>query len=153
MEYIGGGQFGKVYKAIKKNCPTVFAIKVIKKIIPNIDESRRRKLKLLLETEIKAMKLCNSDNVVRIIERLETPSKIYIVMEHCDGPNLEEYLVRHPVLQEKEALMILRQLACGFQELQRNNIIHRDLKPANIFSSNGNFKIGDLGFARVLQKN
>jgi serine/threonine protein kinase len=49
--------------------------------------------------------------------------------------------------------MILRQLACGFQELQRNNIIHRDLKPANIFSSGGNFKIGDLGFARVLQKN
>lgn len=99
------------------------------------------------------MQLCNSDNVVRIVERLESPGKIYIVMEYCDGPNLETYLEQHGVLKEKEALMILRQLACGFQELQRNNIIHRDLKPANIFSSGGNFKIGDLGFARVLQKN
>jgi|JI61114C2RNA_FD_contig_91_259215_length_1704_multi_2_in_0_out_0_5 serine/threonine protein kinase len=56
------------------------------------------------------------------------------------------------VLSEEEALMILRQLACGFQELQRNKIIHRDLKPANIFSNAGEFKIGDLGFARVLEK-
>jgi serine/threonine protein kinase len=88
VDFIGGGQFGKVYKAIKKDSQTIYAVKVVRKFIPNIDAQRRAKLRLLLETEIRAMQLCNSDNVVRIVERLETPSKIYIVMEYCDGPDL-----------------------------------------------------------------
>jgi serine/threonine protein kinase len=60
-----------------------------------------------------------------------------MVLEFCDGPDLEMYMKQKNKLPEEEALMILRQLACGFQELQRNRIIHRDLKPANIFSSGG----------------
>lgn len=99
------------------------------------------------------MRLCDSPNVVKIVERLESISKIYIVMEFCDGPDLESYLKgKKGRLSEEESLIILRQLACGFQELQKHNIIHRDLKPANIFSNSGEFKIGDLGFARVMEK-
>lgn len=152
MEYIGGGSFGRVYKSIRLDSPTFFAIKVVKKHVPGMPESKLRKLRMLLETEIRAMKMCNSTNVVRLIERFDTASKIFLVLEFCDGPDLEKYMKQKGVLPEQEAVMILRQLACGFQELQRNKIIHRDLKPANIFSNAGEFKIGDLGFARVLER-
>ena len=36
------------------------------------------------------------------------------------------------------------------KELRRLNIMHRDIKPANIFNHNGVYKIGDFGFAKVV---
>ena len=37
--------------------------------------------------------------------------------------------------------------------LNRNNIIHRDIKPQNLFvNAGGNFKLGDYGTARVLER-
>jgi serine/threonine protein kinase len=53
-----------------------------------MSESKRKKFRMLLETEIQAMQMCNSSNVVRLIERFDTTSKIYIVLEFCDGPDL-----------------------------------------------------------------
>jgi len=43
---------------------------------------------------------------------------------------------------------------CHALELcQKHNIIHRDIKPENIFiSENGNFKLGDFGIARTIEK-
>lgn len=43
---------------------------------------------------------------------------------------------------------------CRALELcQKHNIIHRDIKPENIFvSENGNFKLGDFGVARTIEK-
>lgn len=46
------------------------------------------------------MSLCNSPNVVKIVERLESLSKIYIVMEYCDGPNLETHLKKGRLSEE-----------------------------------------------------
>lgn len=39
------------------------------------------------------------------------------------------------------------------KELHKNRIIHRDLKPDNIFCHNGQFKIGDFGFSKVISEN
>jgi len=38
----------------------------------------------------------------------------------------------------------------GFYIMYRNNIIHRDIKPANVLIHNNIYKIGDFGFARVI---
>ena len=45
---------------------------------------------------------------------------------------------------------IVHQISQGCQYLASKNIIHRDLKPANIFRKEGQWKIGDFGFARSI---
>jgi calcium-dependent protein kinase len=47
------------------------------------------------------------------------------------------------------ALNILKQIAKGFEEMNKFAIIHRDLKPANILVHQEVFKICDFGFAKL----
>ena len=89
IEIIGLGAFGDVYRG-KINKEYV-AIKEIKKLKTN-------EKKFVEETEI--MKKIESDNSVKLIERVETEDSFYIISELCDL-SLEEYLNKR-----KESLSI-----------------------------------------------
>lgn len=41
-------------------------------------------------------------------------------------------------------------MCAGYKALNENKIIHRDLKPENILLHNNKIKIGDFGFARMV---
>ena len=51
-----------------------------------------------------------------------------------------------------DASIIVKHISEGYSELMKNNIIHRDLKPANIFKMGNTWKIGDFGFALLIEK-
>ena len=51
-------------------------------------------------------------------------------------------------MDEKEAILILKQIINGLKDLNKLNICHRDLKPDNIFINDGVYKIADFGFSR-----
>lgn len=51
------------------------------------------------------------------------------------------------MLNESQAINILKQIINGYKGIYRFGIIHRDLKPANIFFVNNKVKIADFGFA------
>ena len=38
----------------------------------------------------------------------------------------------------------------AFEEMYNENVIHRDIKPENILMHNGTIKIGDFGFAKIV---
>ena len=61
-------------------------------------------------------------------------------------------LRKQQMLDERNALLILRQLLEAFKLLNKYNIMHRDLKPDNIFFHNGVLKVGDFGFCKSLEK-
>ena len=65
---------------------------------------------------------------------------------------LKEYLLEE-ALQEGDVLQLGLDIARALNLCGRHRIIHRDIKPDNIFlSENGDYKLGDFGVARELEK-
>jgi serine/threonine protein kinase len=74
--------------------------------------------------EVDILRSIRSDNVVAILEILESPNNYYIIQELCDS-DLEHYILEHKELSEVRAISIMSEIAAGFTELVREGIIHR----------------------------
>lgn len=172
-EVLGQGTYGTVFKAVRKhqNHTEYSAIKVMSvpqneaEIISlgheGMDEhSIRDYYRSLIGEympEIRAMiRLKRAPNIVhiqdyKVIEATERIGfHILIRMELLEG--LDHYLESHtpdPALVRRLAADVCRAL----EECRAFGIIHRDIKPSNIFvDTDGNFKLGDFGTARNLEK-
>ena len=79
--------------------------------------------------------------------------KVCIVMDFCDGGDLEKYIkARKSFLTEEHVLRIFVQICLAIKHIHDRKILHRDLKGQNIFlCSSGVIKVGDFGIARVLR--
>lgn len=173
-EKIGEGSFGKVYKAQRTEQGTTFysAIKVI--TIPanqgelssvrseNLDEqSVKEYFHSLVEDciqEVNTMEYFRGNSHVvsvedyKVVEYLDDIGwDIYIRMEYLTG--FLDYCMGKE-LGEKEVIQLGIDLCKALEYCQKQNIIHRDIKPENIFVSRfGEFKLGDFGIARELDRN
>jgi serine/threonine-protein kinase ULK/ATG1 len=91
-------------------------------------------------------------HIINYFDMLKTQNNFYFVYEYCNGGTLEGMLRKQNNLDEKNALLIFKQLIEAFQVLNKCNVMHRDLKPDNIFFHNGVVKVGDFGFCKSLEK-
>eukprot|EP00850_Spirogloea_muscicola_P023136 SM000332S12441 [mRNA] locus=s332:24380:29360:+ [translate_table: standard] len=148
-QQIGAGSFAVVWKGRHKVWELDVAIKEIptEKLNPKLQES--------LESEIAILKRADHPNIIRLLEIVRAPGRIFLVLEYCAGGDLSEHIKRQGRVHEAVARHLMSQLGAGLQVLRQNNVIHRDLKPQNILLStrdaNAVLKIADFGFARSLQ--
>ena len=173
VEKIGEGSFGKVYKAQRSERGKFFysAIKVIN--IPGSqselnsvrseagdDQSVREYFRNLVEEciqEISTMEYFRGNSHIVSVEDFK-------VMEYLDDIGWEisirmEYLTSfmdycaEKQLTEKDVIKLGLDLSKALGYCRKLNIIHRDIKPENIFVSRfGDFKLGDFGIARELER-
>jgi serine/threonine-protein kinase len=74
-------------------------------------------------------------------------SRIYMVMEWCEGRLLRAILDEGPMPQDR-ALRIAVALLDGLEYIHANGVVHRDLKPENIMvDEQDNIKLIDFGIA------
>ena len=172
-EKIGEGSFGKVYKAQRTERGKSFysAIKIIN--IPGSqselnsvrsetgdDQSARQYFQNLVEEciqEISTMEYFRGNSYIVSVEDFK-------VMEYLDAIGWEisirmEYLTSfmdycaEKQLTEKEVIKLGMDLSKALEYCRKLKIIHRDIKPENIFVSRfGDFKLGDFGIARELER-
>ncbi|MQL86770.1 hypothetical protein Taro_019298 [Colocasia esculenta] len=146
---IGRGSFSDVWLARHRVRGTEVAVKEIAM------ERLSRKLQESLLSEIVILKKINHPNIIALLDIIEYPKTIYIILEFCRGGDLSLYIQRHGRVPEATAKYFMQQLAVGLQVLREHNLIHRDLKPQNLLLSstddNSTLKIADFGFARPLQ--
>ena len=172
-EKIGEGSFVKVYKAQRTERGKSFysAIKIIN--IPGSqselnsvrsetgdDQSARQYFQNLVEEciqEISTMEYFRGNSYIVSVEDFK-------VMEYLDAIGWEisirmEYLTSfmdycaEKQLTEKEVIKLGMDLSKALEYCRKLKIIHRDIKPENIFVSRfGDFKLGDFGIARELER-
>ena len=77
----------------------------------------------------------------------EKRSRIYMVMEWCDGQLLRKILDAGPISQER-AIHIALGVLDALEYIHTNGVVHRDLKPENIMvDEHDNLKLIDFGIA------
>eukprot|EP01135_Chromosphaera_perkinsii_P005248 Nk52_evm17s327 gene=Nk52_evmTU17s327 len=141
---IGKGNFGKVKRAKHRLTGDEVAIKIVDKKKLVDDQISR------LRTEISIMKLLNHPNIVRLYEIVETDTNMFLVMEHCAGGEIFDYVVAHGRLCEKDARRHFRALVSAMDYCHNLHVIHRDLKAENLLlDEHLNVKIADFGFGNI----
>jgi serine/threonine-protein kinase len=88
----------------------------------------------------------NHPNVMRVFGG-EERSRVYMVMEWCEGRLLREILDEGRIPQ-KRAIQIAIDVLDALEYIHDNGVVHRDLKPENIMvDDGGNIKLIDFGIA------
>nr|CAB3497245.1 unnamed protein product [Digitaria exilis] len=120
---VGKGSFAKVFRAAHRGTGARVAVKAI---------DRRRVEKRVHDGILKEREILRSidhPNVLRLLDTIDTADVMYLVLEYCDGGDLDEFLLKHGRLPVATAKDFMRQLAEGLKALRERNIVHRDLKP------------------------
>jgi serine/threonine-protein kinase len=77
----------------------------------------------------------------------EKRTRIYMVMEWCEGRLLRQILDEGPISPER-AIRIAVAVLDGLEYIHANGVVHRDLKPENIMvNDQDNIKLIDFGIA------
>jgi len=117
------------------------------------DEKMFRTAMDLFRREAKILGKINHQNVVKVIDYLETNGTGYMVMVYERGFDLDRYLrsQRPGRLNENELLKLLTPLLDGLEAVHRLDYLHRDIKPSNIYLSRDDHKPLLLDFGAAHQ--
>eukprot|EP00117_Sycon_ciliatum_P040631 scpid58394/ scgid3025/ Maternal embryonic leucine zipper kinase; Protein kinase Eg3 len=96
--------------------------------------------------EIETLKLLRHQHICQLYEVVETPDKLYVVMEYAPGGELFDYIVAKDRLKEPEARKFFRQICSAVAYVHSKGFAHRDLKPENLLlDDKQNIKLIDFG--------
>ncbi|OQS04362.1 serine/threonine-protein kinase TNNI3K, partial [Thraustotheca clavata] len=147
-DWLGGGAFGDVYKAMYQN--EIVAVKRIR-LNPQVTTDNFKR-------EMDAMLQCRSPYLLELlaVSDLDT-NEPKLVLQYMDGGDLRSYLnkkrAKLPTSINYSALEIAWVIANGLADIHQNGFIHRDLKSYNILlSSKYYIKLADFGLTRNASK-
>ena len=143
LEKLGQGNYGVVYKVMKKSTKEIFAAKISTILKSNLENFKK---------EINVLKQCNSPYIIKYQNSYLKNNKIWIIIEYCDaGSVLDLMRITNKYLNEEEISSITQMVLKGLIFLHDQKKIHRDIKAGNILlTKEGYAKLGDFGVSAQL---
>lgn len=152
LDRIGRGGMGEVWRARDESLGRHVAVKCLKPLGPQRDQSFTRVLRERFRREARVAAALQHRGITVVHDFGEYEGILYLVMELLEGKNLSQLLEenrQHP-LPVEDIVDLAEQVASALAYTHEQGIVHRDLKPANIVRlSDGTAKICDFGIARL----
>ena len=146
---LGRGATSIVYQGVDPVDGRVVAIKALQRNGTDADGDADS-IRLRFRNEAAVIGRLRHPGIVAVDEFGEDGLQSWIAMEYVEGCNLDDLLVRCPLLGSERALAIMDELLDAVGCVHRAGICHRDLKPANIMvTPAGRVKLTDFGVARL----
>ncbi|KPP80348.1 hypothetical protein Z043_100012 [Scleropages formosus] len=98
----------------------------------------------LIENEVAVLRRVKHPNIIMLVEEVDTPTELYLVMELVKGGDLFDAITSSTKYTERDASTMVFNLASALKYLHSLNIVHRDIKPENLL-------LGDFGLATVVE--
>ncbi|CAD8099279.1 unnamed protein product [Paramecium primaurelia] len=139
MGVLGKGAFGTVFKCQNKSNGNLVACKSIKKCSQYHDKD--------FFNEVFCMQNLKHPNLIQIKEFYIEQKHFYILMEFVEGDTLKQ-IIKNNLLDEREKLIIVKQLLSLINYFHSEGFMYRDFKPQNVLLFENNIeklKLIDLG--------
>uniref|UniRef100_A0A672FCR8 Serine/threonine-protein kinase DCLK2 n=1 Tax=Salarias fasciatus TaxID=181472 RepID=A0A672FCR8_SALFA len=146
---IGDGNFAVVKDCVERSTGKEFALKII-------DKAKCSGKEHLIESEVAVLRRVKHPNIIMLIEEVDTPTELYLVMELVKGGDLFDAITSSAKYTERDASIMVYNLAGALKYLHSMSIVHRDIKPENLLvfeypDGTKSLKLGDFGLATVVE--
>ncbi|NWH79257.1 DCLK2 kinase, partial [Piaya cayana] len=146
---IGDGNFAVVKECVERSTGKEFALKII-------DKAKCCGKEHLIENEVSILRRVKHPNIIMLIEEMDTPAELYLVMELVKGGDLFDAITSSTKYTERDGSAMVYNLASALKYLHGLNIVHRDIKPENLLvceypDGTKSLKLGDFGLATVVE--
>uniref|UniRef100_A0A8C0HL00 Serine/threonine-protein kinase DCLK2 n=1 Tax=Buteo japonicus TaxID=224669 RepID=A0A8C0HL00_9AVES len=146
---IGDGNFAVVKECVERSTGKEFALKII-------DKAKCCGKEHLIENEVSILRRVKHPNIIMLIEEMDTPTELYLVMELVKGGDLFDAITSSTKYTERDGSAMVYNLASALKYLHGLNIVHRDIKPENLLvceypDGTKSLKLGDFGLATVVE--
>lgn len=119
---IGKGTFSRVIRVEHRTTKQPYAMKMINNVHG----------KEVFESELMVLRRVKHRYIIQLIEVMEFPDKVFVVMELATGGELFDRIMTKGCFTERDATRVLQMVLDGLNYLHKLGITHRDLKPENL---------------------
>uniref|UniRef100_A0A2K5QTC7 Protein kinase domain-containing protein n=1 Tax=Cebus imitator TaxID=2715852 RepID=A0A2K5QTC7_CEBIM len=124
------------------------ALKIIKK-------SKCRGKEHMIQNEVSILRRVKHLNIVLLIEKMDVPTELYLVMELVKRGDLFDAITSTNIYTKRDISGMLYNLASAIKYLHSLNIVHRDIKPESLLvyehqHGSKSLKLGDFGLVTIV---